>query len=28
LRYASAEIRHLYTSTRYPLPRRAVDSPG
>jgi hypothetical protein len=27
LRYESAEIRRLYASARYPLPRRAVDSP-
>jgi hypothetical protein len=28
LRYESAEIRRLYASARYPLPRRVVDSPG
>jgi hypothetical protein len=28
LRYESAEIRRLYASPRYPLPRRVVDSPG
>jgi hypothetical protein len=26
LRYESAEIRRLYESARYPLPRRGVDS--
>ena len=28
LRYGGAEIRRLYASARYPLPRRAVDTPG
>jgi hypothetical protein len=28
LRYESADIRRLYASARYPLPRRAVDSPA
>jgi hypothetical protein len=27
LRYESAEIRRLYTSARYPLARRVVESP-
>ena len=27
-RYQSTEIRRLYASARYPLPRRAVDSPA
>jgi hypothetical protein len=27
-RYESAEIRRLYASARYPLPRRAVDAPA